>query len=393
MPSFTIFTRTTASTNKPAAQRFRACYEVKVKLLIQPSDGVGPLVRAIDRAKSRVEIAIFRFDRGEIEKALAKAVSRGVFVHALIAHTNRGGELSLRKLETRLLAAGVTVARTADDLIRYHGKYMIVDPRELHVLSFNFTRLDIDFSRGFGVVTRNRKLVQEAVKLFEADTQRRPYTAGSPGFVVSPANARKRLAQVIRGAKRELLIYDPEISDPEMLRELEGRAKAGVAIKIIGRVTRGSGQLPAKKLSGLRLHTRSIIRDGQLAFIGSQSLRELELGARREVGIIFREPNIIATMSKTFQEDWDAADRPSPVIEIEKVPPAARVAKRVAKAVAKGLPPVSPVIEVVVRELAVDTDGVAFDRKAIEETVQVAVKEAVKEAVLTVVEQNGSTEG
>jgi cardiolipin synthase len=363
-----------------------------VKLLIQPADGIAPLVQAINKAKSRVEIAIFRLDRQEIEKALAEAVGRGVFVHALIAYTNRGGEQNLRKLEMRLLASGVTVARTADDLIRYHGKYMIVDRRDLHVLSFNFTRLDIDYSRGFGVITRNSKLVQEAVKLFEADTQRQPYTAGTPGFVVSPANARKQLAQVIRGARRELLIYDPEVSDTDMLRELDDRAKAGVEIKIIGRVTRRSGQLPVKKLSGMRLHTRAIIRDGNLAFIGSQSLRELELGARREVGIIFREPNIIASLSKTFLEDWERADRPAPVVEVEKVPPAAKVAKRVAKAVAKDLPAVTPVLDVIVRELALETNGAGLDPKAIEQTVQAAVKEAVKEAVLTVVEQNATTE-
>jgi cardiolipin synthase A/B len=266
---------------------------------------------------------------------------------------------------------------------------MIVDRRELHVLSFNFTRLDIDYSRGFGVVTKNRKLVLEAAKLFEADTQRQPYAAGAPGFVVSPANARKQLAQVIRGARRELLIYDPEISDAGMLRELEARSKAGVQIKIIGRLTRGSAQLPVKKLSGLRLHTRAIIRDGRVAFIGSQSLRELELGARREVGIIFREPKIVASLSKTFLEDWDGADQPGQVIEIDKVPPAARVAKRVAKAVAKELPAVAPVLEVVVRELAAETDGAGFDPAAVEETVKDAVKEAVKEAVLNVVEQNG----
>ena len=78
-----------------------------MKLLIQPGDGVAPLVEAINAAKSRVEIAIFRFDRGEIEKALANAASRGVFVHALIAYTNRGGERNLRKLEMRLLEAGL----------------------------------------------------------------------------------------------------------------------------------------------------------------------------------------------------------------------------------------------------------------------------------------------
>ena len=94
-------------------------------------------------------------------------------VRALIAHTNRGGESRLRKLEQRLLAAGVTVARTADDLLRYHGKFMVADDT-LHVFGFNFTKLDIDKSRSFGIATRDRRTVQEALKLFEADSTRQP---------------------------------------------------------------------------------------------------------------------------------------------------------------------------------------------------------------------------
>jgi cardiolipin synthase len=89
-----------------------------VRSLVQPGDGIMPLVKGINSAKKSVEILIFRFDRTEIERALANAVSRGVVVHALIAFTNRGGEKNLRALEMRLLAAGVTVARTADDLVR-----------------------------------------------------------------------------------------------------------------------------------------------------------------------------------------------------------------------------------------------------------------------------------
>src|ERR1700680_583615 len=207
--------------SKKRAKRFGECgtwfdaSKVKgdpLKVLVQPGDSVGPLVQGINSAKSRVEIAIFRFDQSEIERALANAVARGVFVHALIAYTNRGGERNLRRLEMRLLAAGVPVARTADDLVRYHGKYMIVDRKELYLLAFNFTHLDIDHSRSFGLIVRNPKIVQEAVKLFEADTKRQPYTPGYPAFVVSPVNARKQLSALIRAAKKKLLIYDPEIS-------------------------------------------------------------------------------------------------------------------------------------------------------------------------------------
>ena len=285
----------------------------KLKLLVQPGDGVEPIVDAIDRAKSRVEIAIFRFDRWEIEKALANAAARGVFVHALIAYTNRGGERNLRKLEMRLLEAGITVARTADDLARYHDKFLIVDRRELFLLSFNFTHLDIDHSRCFGLVTSNAKLVAEAVRLFEADTKRQAYVPALSTFVVSPVNARKQLAAFLRGAKKQLLIYDPEISDPAMLRLLGARAQAGVDIKVIGRVSQADSKLAVRKLS-MRLHTRTIIRDGTQAFIGSQSLREMELGARRELGIIFRDKKIAEKLAQLFQQDWDAIEQvPQPL--------------------------------------------------------------------------------
>src|SRR5947208_7913238 len=148
-----------------------------MKLRTQPGDGVDRLVKAIRKAKKSIELLIFRFDRPEIERALADAVKRGVFVHALIAFTNRGGEQGLRKLEKRFLADGITVARTAGDLVRYHGKMIIVDRKELYVTAFNFTHLDMERSRSFGLITRNPKLVAEAVRLFEADTTRQAYSA------------------------------------------------------------------------------------------------------------------------------------------------------------------------------------------------------------------------
>src|SRR5258706_2730535 len=134
-----------------------------MKLLVQPDDGATPLVKAIEGARKSIDILIFRFDRGEIETALLNAVGRGVRVRALIASTNRGGEKNLRALEMRLLAAGITVARTADDLVRYHGKMIIVDGRELFLLAFNLTYLDTDHSRSFAVISRDRELVQEAL--------------------------------------------------------------------------------------------------------------------------------------------------------------------------------------------------------------------------------------
>jgi phosphatidylserine/phosphatidylglycerophosphate/cardiolipin synthase-like enzyme len=304
-----------------------------------------------------------------------------VTVHALIAHTNRAGAANLRKLETRLLGYGVTVARTADDLVRYHAKLMIIDRRELHLLAYNMTSLDIEHSRSFAVVTRNRDLVREAGKLFEADVKRHPYEPGSATFLVSPVNARKALTAFLKDAKKQLLIYDPEVSDPAMVNILSERAKAGVDVRIIGKLSRRGAALNARKLN-FRLHTRTIIRDGKAVFLGSQSLRELELDARREVGILFREPKAVAEILRVFEEDWESrAQEPAAAANpVPGTPHPGRLAKRVAKAVAEELPPMGPVVDHVVKEMGAE-GAVAVDIGRVEELVKDAVKQAVKDAV------------
>jgi phosphatidylserine/phosphatidylglycerophosphate/cardiolipin synthase-like enzyme len=241
-----------------------------VELIVQPDDGVQPVRSAIDAATASVDMMIFRIDLKAIEKALEAAAERGVAVRALIAHTNSDGEKRLRQLEHRLLAAGVTVSRTGDELLRYHGKLLIVDRAELHVLGFNCTALDMK-SRSFGISCRDSRVVSEALRLFEADVLRQEFEPDLDMLVVSPENAREQLATFIKRAKHQLLIYDPKLTDPQMIRLLTQRSKAGVDVRVIGKVSKRTSLLAAQKLPGRRLHVRAIARDGEAAFIGSQS--------------------------------------------------------------------------------------------------------------------------
>jgi cardiolipin synthase len=299
-----------------------------MKLIIQPDDGLVPLLHAVKQAKQTIDIVIFRFDRLELERAIAAAVTRGVVVRALIAHTNRGGEKNLRKLEMRLLEAGVTVARTSDDLTRYHGKMMIVD-ETLYVLGFNFTALDIDRSRSFGIASSDKRLVAEARRLFEADTTRQPYEPSHDRFVVSPESARNLLIDFIKAAKKELVVYNPKISDRLVVKALQERIKAGVEIKVIGKVDKRLATVETRKLTDIRLHVRAIVRDGCAAFVGSQSLRKLELDGRREVGVIVTDSRIAKKIRAVFESDWteSCGVKPEEVEEASAATPAASAAR------------------------------------------------------------------
>lgn len=274
-----------------------------MKLIIQPEAGVVPVVKAIRTARKTIDIFIFRLDREEIEKALAAAVQHGVTVRALVAHTNRGGEARLRKLEQRLLAAGVQVSRTADDFARYHAKYMVADST-LYLFGFNFTKLDIDKSRSFAIATRDSKAVHEALKLFESDILRQSYQPSKSNLVISPDNARAMLSAFIKGARRELAIYDANVQDQAMIKLLKDRAAKGVRVRVLGKVKGKDGAIDARSLGSMRLHVRAIVRDGTRAFVGSQSLRKDELENRREVGLIVTNPAVARKLLQVFEGDW-----------------------------------------------------------------------------------------
>jgi phosphatidylserine/phosphatidylglycerophosphate/cardiolipin synthase-like enzyme len=273
-----------------------------VNLIVQPEAAKAPVFRAIQKSRERVDIAIFRCDRAKIEKALASAVQRGVRVRVLVAHTNSGGENRLRKLEQRLLEAGATVARTGSDFVRYHGKFMLADDT-LHLFGFNFTKVDTVKSRSFGLSTRDATSVREAAALFEADCARQPYVPRRTRLVVSPENAREQLAAFIKGARRQLLVYDVGIQDPVMAKLLKERAAAGIDIRVLGKF-KGSGEIAVRALKPLRLHVRAIIRDASRAFVGSQSLKRLELDQRREVGVLITNPTVARTLHDIFEADW-----------------------------------------------------------------------------------------
>jgi cardiolipin synthase A/B len=274
-----------------------------VELIVQPDDGVEPILKAIKEAEKTLDLIIFRFDLKAVEKAVETAVERGVVVRTLIAHTNRGGDKRLRQLEHRMLDAGVTVSRTADDLVRYHGKMLIVDRNELHVYGFNYTALDMK-SRSFGLVCRDRRCVQEGLKLFEADATKQEYEPSHDGFVVSPENAREQLATFIKRAKKQILIWDPKVGDPQMIRLLQQRAKAGIDVRVLGKVGKRGDALKVEKFAGKRLHVRAMIRDNDTAFVGSQSLRALELDGRREVGLLTKDAKVVKRLTEVFEADW-----------------------------------------------------------------------------------------
>ncbi len=111
-------------------------------------------------------------------------------------------------------------------------------------------------------------------------------------------------SRFIKSAKKQLLIYDMKVSDRQMIKLLQERVKAGVDVRIIGKIGKKGEGLTVEKMPGMRLHVRAMLRDGQEMFLGSMSLRALELDKRREVGVIVKERAAARQFREVFEEDW-----------------------------------------------------------------------------------------
>jgi hypothetical protein len=128
----------------------------------------------------------------------------------------------------------------------------------------------------------------------------------------------------------------------------------------------------------MRLHTRTIIRDRTDAFVGSQSLRQLELDARREIGVLLRDGPAVKSLARTFEEDWAASSA-----DLEEKQPSSRQqkpsksAKKIAQAVSKKIS-LNPVAKKVVKSIA-DHAEVDLDHKELRDTVKEILKDVVEQ--------------
>jgi PLD-like domain len=168
-----------------------------------------------------------------------------------------------------------------------------------------------------------------------------------------------------------------------------------VDVRIIGKLS-GRAGLSAQKLTTMRLHNRTIVRDGRQAFVGSQSLRPAELDSRRELGLIVRDPKIIKRLLATFESDWSATNAAT----VKKVSPAkeSREATKneTEKAMAvlvEELHPLSATVTKAVKKVVAQTGGEMLPDKVVKSTVKKVVKKAVKQAVRAAARDIGKAHG
>jgi phosphatidylserine/phosphatidylglycerophosphate/cardiolipin synthase-like enzyme len=287
----------------------------KISLIVQPGDSFFPIVRAIDRAQRSINLTVFRMDDPIIQRALLEACKRGVRIRVLISSNARGWEEKNRKVLKDATKAGIATKEPESESksARYHYKTMTVDDKEAFVFTFNPTRQNLHYARDFGIELHNPAVASEINRLFDADWDDTPFKPDKDSpLLISPYNSRSKMEELLGGARESIRMADAKLEDPEIIRLLVKKARAGISVRILGD-ERHRVKLPPefdfRAEPRYKMHAKCTIVDGKVAVIGSMSLRTVSLDRRRELCIMVDNTEILKQLHAVFKNDWDKTAR------------------------------------------------------------------------------------
>ncbi len=288
-----------------------------IALFIEPRAGDAPVLEAIGSARRSIDVEVYLLTDRPVLEALVDAERRGVHVRAILEpHPFGGGEELARRAYSRLSAGGCEV-RWSDPAFTYtHEKAMVIDDREVLIMTCNLSWSAFHRNREYGMVDRDPADVQAIAKLFAGDWVDRPAPVQDAALVVSPQDSRPELASLIASAHHEIQVQDEEIGDPAIMRELGKEAGSGVDVQIeLPKTRRTAFEVQRLRAAGLGqvrllgrpyLHAKLIIVDARRAYIGSVNLSSTSLDRNREVGRILDEPTLVGQLEQVFATDWTA---------------------------------------------------------------------------------------
>ena len=310
-----------------ATERRSSSPTASLRLLIEPASGIGPIYKLITGARHSVDLTMYELADPTAEADLAADAARGVDVRVLLdqhleksANTDAYDYLSAHGVHVRWGPAGTT----------YHQKTLTVDDATSVIMTLNLVARDYPGTRDFAVIDTGRADVAAIVATFNADFAGQAITPPDGADLVwSPTNARALVLSVIDGAKHTLAVEDEEMDDPAVTAALAAAARRGVDVTItmtadsewdqaFTELARAGAHIRLFRdvSSALYIHAKAIVagagRSGQRVLVGSQNFSVASLGYNRELGILTRDPRIVAAIAATLAYDFAGAASYSP---------------------------------------------------------------------------------
>jgi cardiolipin synthase A/B len=329
LPTLTPLPPLAATASLTDRLRLRPAAPSSLTLFVQPNDGRASVVDLLNNAQTSIDLMIYLLSDRDVITALKNAVLRNVAVRVLLEQNPccSNDNSMQRALFSDLQAARIQVQWTNPAFRLTHAKMAVVDGATALIMSQNLTKSSFTSNREASIVDREPADVEALAALFAADWSRTAYTPTNPNLVIANANARQRLMTLINGAAKSLAVESEEMQDPAIIDALIAAQKRGVSVRYIGPTAASGTSAPQrddnapgrKRLegggAGVRLlaapyvHTKTVVADGTVAFVGSENFSASSLDTNREIGLLTTDAAIITRLTSVFAKDW-AAGKP-----------------------------------------------------------------------------------
>jgi len=308
-----------------------------LSLIVEPDEGVAPVLAMITGAKTSLDIVMYELDDARIEAALAADEARGVTVRVILSGGYKGAPPTLYTAAYNFLAAhGVPVRGSPGYFALTHEKSFVVDGNRALIMTFNWVSKYYATGRDFGIIDSDAHDVSAIEDTFNddwkgsgsSDSEKASLGGNNSDagedLLWSPGSEQP-LLDLISSAQKSLYIYNEEMADADITKALIDAARRGVAVYV---VMTGSAQwkwqFAELTTAGAHVHTYADEDDAPLyihakmivvdegsadarAFVGSENFSKGSLDENRELGIITADSQIIARLLKTFTADWRGA--------------------------------------------------------------------------------------
>lgn len=284
------------------------------RVVIEPQDGIRPVLRAIDAAQNQIFVEAYILTERRIIRALERAAAQGVAVYVQLEHKPLGMGSQPERVADELRAASVAVRWSRPTFSLTHAKFIVLDDRQSLVATANFSKAAFQNNREILIFDRDAADVYEISALFRADWDRLHTTPEDPNLVVSPDNARAKLLALIARARKTIEIYGEEIADLGIERALIRSADRGIRVHLIlpwdaspaAAALLSRGGVKVRELKFPYIHAKLMDVDGREAFVGSENLSTASLDRNREVGVLLRG-TVLERLARVFAADWRRA--------------------------------------------------------------------------------------
>jgi len=320
--------------SQPVAMAALPLLQGPVQLIVTPNaKGHVEFLQSINRTISGdiIRMTMFHLTHSDIINALVAAQKRGVTVKVILDNAS----LILPNFKygfDQLKAGGVDVRASSSAFTISHSKSIIINNSEVFITAINLTKLE-DVTRDFGLILHDAAVVSEVINVFEQDWQNTSSQQGLTSsvselhLVWSPVNSLTKIISVISAAKKSIVIQVENLGEVQIQSALIAAVKRGVAVRVILPMCSkgGSAKLNYPYLKELStngvqtkvmptpespekpyLHSKMMVADAVVAYIGSVNFSRNSTSRARELGILFSEPAPIKHMLNIFEVDWNS---------------------------------------------------------------------------------------